>query len=120
MTQVVKVEPRTARLEVPLIAIPEVPEKVRLPAATRKKRRFYFRIVEARHGLPTVQSESARRDNQVAALQCNVAESSRLAKSSIVDGFERDYSLSTAAARLSVYESDQESCFSKLSIVVFV
>src|SRR5208282_726498 len=81
---VVKVEPRTARVEFPLIAIPEVAEKVRLPAAVRKERRVDFRIIEARQRA-AVQSEGAGRDNQVAALQCSVAGCLRLAKSSIVD-----------------------------------
>jgi hypothetical protein len=46
-TGAVKVESRTARLELLLIAIAQVAEKVRLPTAIRKEHRVHFRIIEA-------------------------------------------------------------------------
>ncbi|HSZ01421.1 MAG TPA: hypothetical protein VK788_18130 [Terriglobales bacterium] len=42
-TGVVKVESRTARVELLLIAKAQVAEKVRLPTAIRKERRVHFR-----------------------------------------------------------------------------
>ena len=61
----------------------QIAEEVRLPAHIRKELGVHLGVVEARHG-SAIEAEGAGRDDEIAALEAAVAESSLLGERGIV------------------------------------
>src|ERR1700680_3210949 len=68
-----KTQPRIAWVELVWVSIAQVAEKIGLPLAVRKEFRIQFACVDPGHG-SAIQSQSARGEDEVCALQGTVAE----------------------------------------------